>query len=51
MPKDDPYTDTEKDILNIAKANKVRLEIINKRIIRSYSPAIVQIVMDLKVKK
>lgn len=51
VPKDDPYTDTEKDILNIAKANKVRLEIINKRIIRSYSPAIVQIVMDLKVKK
>ena len=51
VPKDDPYTETEKEITEIAKVNKVNLEIVNKRIIRSYSPAIVQIVMDLKVKK
>jgi tRNA (guanine37-N1)-methyltransferase len=51
VPKDDPYTETEKEIEGIAKKNKVILEIMSKRIIRSYSPSIVQIVMDLKLKK
>jgi tRNA (guanine37-N1)-methyltransferase len=51
VPKDDPYTETEKEVEEIAKENKVVLEIVNKRIIRSYSPSIVQIVMDLRVKK
>ena len=51
VPKDDPYTETEKEIDGIAKENMVVLEIVSKRIIRSYSPSIVQIVMDLKIKK
>jgi tRNA (guanine37-N1)-methyltransferase len=49
VSKDDPYTETEKEIEEIAKKNKVNLEIVNKRIIRSYSPSIVQIVVDIKL--
>ncbi len=51
VSKDDPYSETEKEVADIAKANNVILEIVEKRIIRSYSPSIVQIVLDLKVKK
>ncbi|MFA5745813.1 MAG: class I SAM-dependent methyltransferase family protein [archaeon] len=51
VSKDDPYTETEKEIEEIAKVNNVVLEIVNKRIIRSYSPSIVQIVVDLRLKK
>jgi len=51
VSKDDPYTETENEIKTIAKANNVTLEIVNQRIIRSYSPSIVQIVVDLKLKK
>lgn len=51
VSKNNPYTETEKEISDIAKVNKVKLEIVDKRIIRSYSPSIVQMVMDLKVKK
>lgn len=51
VSKNEPYKDTEKEIQEIAKKNNVKLEIENKRIIRSYSPSVVQIVMDLKIKK
>ncbi|HOW29415.1 MAG TPA: class I SAM-dependent methyltransferase family protein [archaeon] len=51
VSKDDPYTETEKEIEEIAKTNRVNLEIVGKRIIRSYSPSIVQIVVDLRVRK
>lgn len=51
VSKNDPYTETEKEIEDIAKKNKVVLEIVGKRIIRSYSPSIVQIVVDIKIKK
>lgn len=51
VSKDDPYTDVTKTIKEIANKNQVVLEIVNKRIIRSYSPSIVQIVLDLKIKK
>jgi len=51
VSKDDPYTETEKEIEEIAKTNRVNLEIVGKRIIRSYSPSIVQIVVDLKIRK
>jgi len=51
VEKNGPYTQTEKEIQEIAKENGTSIEIINKRIIRSYSPSIVQIVMDLKIKK
>lgn len=49
VPKTDPYTEIEDKIMKLANENKVKLKIINKRIIKSYSPAIVQIVIDLKV--
>lgn len=49
VSKNDPYTETEKEIEEIAKINNVVLEIVNKRIIRSYSPSIVQIVVDIKL--
>ena len=51
VSKNDPYTETEKEIEDIAKVNNVVLEIVNKRIIRSYSPSIVQIVVDIKIKR
>lgn len=51
VDKNDPYTETEKEILKIAEENNARIEVIGKRVIRSYSPAIVQIVLDLKLHK
>ena len=51
VSKRDPYTEIEKIIKNKEKENNCKLEIINKRIIRSFSPAVVQIVLDIKVHK
>jgi tRNA (guanine37-N1)-methyltransferase len=49
--KDNPYEEINNILNKKAEENKVKLEIINKRIIRSYSPSIVEIVLDIKVKK
>jgi len=51
VSKRDPYTEIEKIIKNKEKENNCKLEVINKRIIRSFSPAVVQIVLDIKVHK
>ena len=51
VSKKDPYTEIENIIKNKEKENNCKLEIINKRIIRSFSPAVVQIVLDIKVHK
>ena len=51
VPKDDPYREVSKLINEIAEKNRVSLDIVNKRIIRSYSPSIVQIVLDLQISK
>jgi tRNA (guanine37-N1)-methyltransferase len=51
VSKNDPYSEIENIINNKAEEKKIKLKIINKRIIRSYSPSIVQIVLDIKIEK
>ncbi len=48
--KDFPYTDSEKRIKEIAKKEKKEVEIISKRIVRPFSPSVVQVVFDILVK-
>ncbi len=51
VPKNDPYSEIDTIIKNKAQEKNIKLDIINKRIIRSYSPSIVQIVLDIKIEK
>lgn len=44
-----PFEETEKTILQEAKKAERKVEIINRRIVRPYSPSIVQVVVDFKV--
>ena len=48
--KDFPYVDSEKRIEQIAKNVKKDFEIIFKRIVRPFSPSVVQVVFDILVK-
>ncbi len=51
VPKNDPYSEIEKILKEKEKENNCKLEIIGKQVIRSFSPAITQIAMDIKVHK
>ena len=48
--KDNPYSDFEKRIKEIAKSSGRKFEIIFKRIVRPFSPSVVQVVFDILVK-
>ncbi|HOD89513.1 MAG TPA: class I SAM-dependent methyltransferase family protein [archaeon] len=51
VEKRDPYNEITKKINEKQKQKNIKIKIINKKILRSYSPAIIQIVLDLKIKK
>jgi tRNA (guanine37-N1)-methyltransferase len=51
VDKNNPYENIKKIIKDKEEEKNIKLEIINKKIIRSYSPSIVQIVLDIKLKK
>ncbi|MDD3085086.1 MAG: class I SAM-dependent methyltransferase family protein [Candidatus ainarchaeum sp.] len=51
VSKNNPFEKIEKILKEKEKENKVKLKIINKQVIRSFSPAVVQIVMDIMVCK
>jgi len=51
VSKDNPYTELENIIKQKEKENKVKLKIIERRIIRSFSATTVQVVLDVQVKK
>ncbi len=51
VPKDNPYQEIEETLKTKEKENKVKLKIIERRIIRSFSATTIQIVLDVKVKK
>ena len=51
VSKNNPYEKIEKILKIKEKENNVKLKIINKQVIRSFSPAVVQIVMDIMVYK
>jgi len=45
-----PYDDLEKRILEMAKLKNKKIEIISKKIVRPFSPSVVQVVFDILVK-
>ena len=45
-----PYSDSEKRILEMAKNKNKEISIISKKIVRPFSPSVVQIVFDILVK-
>lgn len=47
----DPYAEPTKKAQEAAKAGGVEMQVASKRIVRPYSPALVQVVLDLKIKK
>jgi tRNA (guanine37-N1)-methyltransferase len=49
--KNEPYKEIEKIIKQKEKNNNCILKIINKKVIKSFSPAVIQIVIDIKVIK
>ncbi len=49
VPKDDPYTEIEKNIMGIAKKEGKKVKVIFKRQVRDFSPAIIQVVLDIQV--
>lgn len=49
VPKDDPYSEIEKSIKEIAKKEGKKIKIIFKRHVRDFSPAVIQIVLDIQV--
>ncbi len=51
VPKNNPFEDITKIIREKENKNKCKIEIIYKKVIRSFSATTVQIVMDLKIKK
>jgi len=51
VPKDNPYQELEEILKKKEVENKVKLKIIEKRIIRSFSATTVQVVLDILVKK
>jgi tRNA (guanine37-N1)-methyltransferase len=51
VAKDDPYAELENILKQKEKEKNVKLKIIEKRIIRSFSPTTVQVVLDIKVNK
>ena len=48
-PKNEPFKDTAKKVLAEAKKQHKKVKIVDKRVIRPYSPSVVQIVLDIKV--
>ncbi len=50
-PIENPYDEIEKKIFREAKKAGVKVEILNKKIVRPYAPKIVQVVVDFKVMK
>ena len=48
-PKNEPFTDAVKKVRAEAKKQGKKVKILNKRVVRPYSPAVVQIVLDIKV--
>ncbi len=51
VPKDNPYQEIEEILKQKEKENKVKLKIVERRIIRSFSATTVQVVLDIQVKK
>jgi len=51
VSKNEPYLEIEKIIKEKEEKNNCKIEIIFKKVIRSFSQTTVQIVMDLKIKK
>ncbi|MDD4983782.1 MAG: class I SAM-dependent methyltransferase family protein [Candidatus ainarchaeum sp.] len=49
VPKDNPYTELEKTIKGIAKQEGRKIKIEFKRQVRDFSPAVIQVVLDIKV--
>ena len=48
-PIENPYDEIERKIYNEAKKAGVKVEIVNKKIVRPYAPKIIQVVVDFKV--
>ncbi len=47
--KDDPYKELEKTIRAVAKKEKKKVKVVFKRQVRDFSPAVIQVVLDIKV--
>jgi tRNA (guanine37-N1)-methyltransferase len=50
-PEEKAFSEAEKKIKKVADNARIKIEILNKKIVRPYAPGIVQIVVDFKVKK
>jgi len=50
-PEADPYSEAEKKIQEEAKKAGARVSFLNERIVRPYSPRIVQVAIDFRVRK
>jgi tRNA G37 N-methylase Trm5 len=49
VPKDNPYTELENSIMGTAKKEGRKLKVEFRRQVRDFSPAAIQVVLDIKV--